>query len=152
MLRLCLTLQEVGKRSLKEAVPSREVFSHKFLCCPRLRWEGRPSGVRPSVCASVATMSVRGPGWWSLFKMIEARGAWGAQSIQHPTLGFGSGHDLNIFGFEPCVGLCVDSTEPAWDSFSLPLCSSPALSLSQNDSRGHFLSVSDVLPSEDAGQ
>ena len=35
-----------------------------------------------------------------------------AQSVKHPTLGFGSGHDL--------IGLGADSAEPAWDSPSLP--------------------------------
>ena len=34
------------------------------------------------------------------------------------TLDFGSGHDLTVREFEPHFGLCVDSTEPAWDSFS----------------------------------
>ena len=83
---------------------------------------------------------------------VQGWGIWVAQLGKHLTLNFGSGHDLMVCEFEPHVGLCADSAEPAWDSFSLPLCSSPALSLSQNDSRGHFLSVSDVLPSEDAGQ
>ena len=47
-----------------------------------------------------------------------------AQSVERLTLDFGSGHDLTVFGFEPHVGLCADSTGPAWDS--LP----PSLSLS----------------------
>ena len=28
-----------------------------------------------------------------------------AQSVKHPTLGFCSGHDLRVYGFEPCVRL-----------------------------------------------
>ena len=61
-----------------------------------------------------------------------------AQSVKRPTLGFGSVHDLTVCGFEPCIGLCADSVEPAWDSLSLLLslpllCShSLSLSLSQN--------------------
>ena len=47
------------------------------------------------------------------------RGAWGAQSVKHPTLDFGSGHDLRVREIEPHTGLHADSTEPAWDSLSL---------------------------------
>ena len=36
-----------------------------------------------------------------------------AQSVERPTLGFGSGHDLTVRGFKPRVGLCADSMEPA---------------------------------------
>ena len=53
-----------------------------------------------------------------------------AQSVKHLTLGFSSRHDLTVCGFEPHIRLCADSTEPAWDSVSLSLCPSPALSLS----------------------
>ena len=59
------------------------------------------------------------------------------QSVEHPTLDFGSGHDLAVG-----VGLHADNVEPGWDflSPSLSLCPSPAhssahmlsLSLSQN--------------------
>ena len=52
------------------------------------------------------------------------QGTWVAQSVEHPALDFGSGHDLTVCGAEPHVGLCADSAEPAWDS--LP----PSLSLS----------------------
>ena len=38
-----------------------------------------------------------------------------AQSVKHPTLDFGSGHDLTFGEFEPRFGLCVDSIETAWD-------------------------------------
>ena len=37
----------------------------------------------------------------------------GAQLVKHPTLDFGSGHDLTVHGIELHVGLCDDSTEPA---------------------------------------
>ena len=58
--------------------------------------------------------------------------AWVAQSAKHLTLDFGSGHDLTVREMEPRVGLCADSTEPAWESpspsFSLPLPCSHARS------------------------
>ena len=41
-----------------------------------------------------------------------------AQSVKCLTLDFSSGHDLTVQGFEPCIGLCTDSAEPAWDSLS----------------------------------
>ena len=37
------------------------------------------------------------------------------------SLGFGSGHDLAVRGFEPRVGHRADGVEPAWDSLSVPL-------------------------------
>ena len=42
--------------------------------------------------------------WW---------GTWGAQSVEHPTISFGSGHDLMFHGFEAHVGLHAHSVEPA---------------------------------------
>ena len=35
------------------------------------------------------------------------------QPVKHPTLGFGSGHDLEVHEFEPRAGLCTDSVESA---------------------------------------
>ena len=56
-----------------------------------------------------------------------------AQLVKHPTLDFGSGHDLVVHGTEPHVGLCPVSTEPDWDSLSpspsVPLPCSHVLSL-----------------------
>ena len=43
------------------------------------------------------------------------------QLLKRLTLGFGSHHDLTVREFEPCVGLCTDGAEPAWDSLSLLL-------------------------------
>ena len=48
-------------------------------------------------------------------------GPWVAQLVKHPTLDFGSGHHPTVCEFETHVGLHADSTEPAWDSLSLPL-------------------------------
>ena len=53
-----------------------------------------------------------------------------AQLVEHPTLEFGSGHDLMVRGFEPCVGLCTGSAEPCWDSLSPSLSVPPLLVLS----------------------
>ena len=53
-----------------------------------------------------------------------------AQLVKRPTLDFGSGHDLMVGEFKPCVRLCADSVEPAWDSLSPSLCPSTAHSLS----------------------
>ena len=46
-----------------------------------------------------------------------------AQSVEHPALGFSSGHDLTVREFEPRIRLCAVSVEPAWDS--LPALSAP---------------------------
>ena len=57
------------------------------------------------------------------------RGAWVAQSVKHLT---SSGHDLMVHQFEPCVGLCADSSEPGpcfGFCVSLSLCPSPARAL-----------------------
>ena len=52
-------------------------------------------------------------------------GAWVA-----PTLDICPGHDLRVRGFKPCIGLCTDSVESAWDSLSPSLSALPMLSLS----------------------
>ena len=58
------------------------------------------------------------------------RGAWVAQSVEHLTLDFGSGHDPRVMGLSPMLGLTV-IMEPAWDSLFLSLfLSPPAHSLS----------------------
>ena len=48
-------------------------------------------------------------------------GAQGAQSVKYLTLELGADHDLMVHGTEPGMGLCADSTEPAWDSLPLSL-------------------------------
>ena len=42
---------------------------------------------------------------------------------------FGSGHDLRVHEFKPCVGLCAHSSEPASDSVSPSLSAPPQLAL-----------------------
>ena len=53
-----------------------------------------------------------------------------AHLVKCPALGFGLSHDLKVREFKPCIGLCTDRIEPAWDSLSLPLPSSHACTLS----------------------
>ena len=54
-------------------------------------------------------------------------GAWVAQSVEPLTLDLSSGHDLTVCGIKPCVRLCTDSTEPAWDSLPPSLSALPLL-------------------------
>ena len=58
--------------------------------------------------------------------------AWAAQLVECLTLDFGSGRDLTVCEFKPCLGLCADGSEPASDSLSLSLSLplSPVLALS----------------------
>ena len=69
-----------------------------------------------------------------MLNKTQAGGTWVAQSVKRLTLDFGSGHDLMVCDFKARIGLCANSSEPAWDSLSLSLflplpC---ALSLFQN--------------------
>ena len=50
-----------------------------------------------------------------------------AQSGERPTLDLGSGRDLTVREFRPHIGLCADSAEPAWDSLSSNLSTSPLI-------------------------
>ena len=62
--------------------------------------------------------------------MAQDRGTWVARWVKLPTLGFGSGHDLQVGEFKPHLGLCIEREEPAWDSFPLSLTHSCSLYLS----------------------
>ena len=55
------------------------------------------------------------------FKRHYTWGAWVAQSVKCPTLDFGSGHDLTVHEFQPCIRLCVDGVESALESLSFSL-------------------------------
>ena len=48
----------------------------------------------------------------------ELRGAWVTQSVEHPTLDFGMGHDPRVVGFKPSIRLCAECG--ACLRFSLP--------------------------------
>ena len=63
-------------------------------------------------------------------KTVPFWGTWVAQSVKLPTLDFGSGGDLMVCEIEPCVGLCDDSVQPAWDSLSPSPSAPPLLALS----------------------
>ena len=56
--------------------------------------------------------------------------AWVAQSVKHPTLGVGSGHDLMVHEFEPCIGLPAVRAEPTSNPLFPSLSALPPLSLS----------------------
>ena len=54
---------------------------------------------------------------------------------------FSSGHDLEVCGFNPCVGLCADSSEPGVHfgfCVSLSLSPSPACTLSFKNEQGRL--------------
>ena len=64
------------------------------------------------------------------------RGTWGAQSVKHLTLDFGSGHDLMVVRLRTALG----STLTAWSllgilSLSLSLCLTPACTRTYSLSR-----------------
>ena len=56
----------------------------------------------------------------------EKMGGLVAHSVKCLTLDFGLGHDLMVYESKPCIGLCADSAEPAWDSLVFSLCHSSA--------------------------
>ena len=50
-----------------------------------------------------------------------------AQAVKHPTLDYRSGRDVTIREFEPHIGFCSSSVEPAWDSLPPSLSAPPPL-------------------------
>ena len=58
-----------------------------------------------------------------------------AQWVKRPALGFRSGHDPTVHEFEPRVGPCADSVEPAWDPLSPSLSAPPSLARSLSQSK-----------------
>ena len=60
--------------------------------------------------------------WQGCIAKGHACGTWVAPSVKHPTFDVSLGYDLTVCEFEPCVRLCADSGEPAWDSVSPSLC------------------------------
>ena len=56
-------------------------------------------------------------------------GTWVAQLVKHPTLGFGSGHDLTVHEFKPHIRFCTDGMEPAWGFLSASFSTPPLLLL-----------------------
>ena len=69
---------------------------------------------------------------WAVYLIYLFGGTWVAQWGKHLTLGFGSGYDLMVHGFKPCIGLCAGS--PGILALAPSLCLSAVLSLpfSQN--------------------
>ena len=70
----------------------------------------------------------------SLTGKVLYRSTWVAQLVKCPTSAYeAEGHDLLVCEFEPCVGLCADSSEPEpcfrlYVSLSLCFSSTHALS------------------------
>ena len=103
------------------------------------RWPGEFNGGH----LVILTVSGRGlaltsslPSWGAWFSLkTDVRGTWVTQSVKHPPLGFGSGHDLVVGEFEPHIGLCADSGEAAWVSLSPCLSASPPLTPSPSLSK-----------------
>ena len=55
------------------------------------------------------------------YKICIMRAAGWLSGLRCPTPDFNSGHDLMVREIKPLIGLVTDSSEPAWDSLSLPL-------------------------------
>ena len=116
-------------------------FSCPFLPNILKQWSRLPDPLSSSftsplsTCESDVCSETLVFGLTNCFLNARTGGAWVAQSLRRPTLGFCSGRDLTVCEFEPRVGLCADGSEPGacfgfW--VSLSLCPSPvhALSLS----------------------
>ena len=100
-------------------------------------WRWLPTSVKvPNTTERYLSKWLRWWVLWYVYHFVTIENTCGAQLVKHPTLDFGSGHDLVLGEFEPGVGLWADSAKPAWDSLYLPLSlSAPpllALSLTQN--------------------
>ena len=63
-----------------------------------------------------------------IIKASNGQDTWVSQSVKCLTLDFGSGHDLAVGEFKPCVGLCADS-KSLLEILSLPLSAHPPLVL-----------------------
>ena len=68
---------------------------------------------------------------------IRIKIGWGARvalSVKLPSLDFSSGQEWPVCEFEPCVGVCVDSSEPGagfrFYDYPTPHCPSPTCALS----------------------
>ena len=79
-----------------------------------------------------------------------------APSVKRWTLGFSSSRNLTVCEFEPNIGLCTDSTGPAWDSLPPSLSAPPllahafSLSLKRNGMVGEFVLAATTVDSRAA--
>ena len=68
------------------------------------------------MCTSLDSERSKSRFYYMMLKLLKepsGRGDWVAQSVKLPALNFGSGHGLAVCEFEPHIGLCTDSAEPA---------------------------------------
>ena len=110
--------------TLESACPFLQYHDFYWVCNGFLEWCG-------------GSVHLKNTGPW---------GTWVAQSIKRLTLDFGSGHDLTVCETGPRVGVCTDSSEPAWDIPSLSLSLSLPLSLPLSLSAPPLLVLSLSLP------
>ena len=118
------TRSSTSHAALGALLQARELEGLPAPCFPHvslpIEYCSHPSSIRLTLPALSALSPV------TTFVKKSLGGAWMAQSVKGPTLGFGSGHDLSF------LGLSTDMAEPSWKSLSLPLPCSHSLGLSQN--------------------
>ena len=83
-------------------------------------------------CTGNSCMKQKSGGKENLTRIIEMWGTSVAQLVKHFTLDFGSGHDLTVREFKPCMGHAAVSTEPTLDPLYPFLTARPPLALLQN--------------------
>ena len=86
--------------------------------------------MRQNILPCISLLSIHFHSEVSVKILVYFGGARVAQLVKHPTLDFGSGHDLTVHEFEPHVKFCTGSAEPAWDSLSPFFLSLSLLALS----------------------
>ena len=126
----CLALRERAISPLPLAL-NCPLYSSDW-CLSSLRT--RPQHILPLCCQHLAQDLAYSRYSADIYRKRKCGGTRVAQSVKHPTLGFGSGHDLPVRGIEPPVGLCPGSVEPAWDFPSLFLCLCPCPAHAVSDS------------------
>ena len=106
------SFQTVGCRfKCGEELPERSLEDSSLL--PELKRWSRSGLLAPAGLPEIGRLSQR----------LGASRVWVAQWVKCAALDCGSGQDLAVREFKPCVGLCADGAEPAWGS---PPLSAPA--------------------------
>ena len=63
-----------------------------------------------------------------------------AQSVEHWTVDFGSGHDLTVCEFDPTSGSAL-TAQPAWDSLSSSLSLSLIIQINLKNTEGRVFTL-----------